>query len=72
MSNQVMKKCSECRKPTIHIQPKTSHVLHLLLSLITVGIWVPVWLLIALNNSSQATCTACGTMTGLFGSKRRA
>lgn len=72
MSNQVMKKCSECGKPTLHIQPKTSHVLHLLLSLITVGIWVPVWLLIALNNSSQTTFTACGTMTGLFGSKRRA
>ena len=72
MSNQVMKKCSECGKPTLHIQPKTSHVFHLLLSLITDGIWVQVWLLIALNNSSQTTCTTCGTMTGLFGSKRRA
>jgi hypothetical protein len=29
---------------------RTSHVLHLLLSLVTVGLWLPVWVLVALSN----------------------
>ena len=29
---------------------KTSHILHLLLSLLTLGWWVPVWILLGLNN----------------------
>lgn len=32
---------------------RTSHVLHLILSLVTVGFWVPVWLLVALSNSIE-------------------
>ena len=31
----------------------TSHVLHLILSLITVGFWVPVWFIVALSNSIE-------------------
>jgi hypothetical protein len=30
-----------------------SHVLHLLLSLITFGIWLPVWLLVAISHSNE-------------------
>jgi hypothetical protein len=32
---------------------ETSHVLHLLLSLVTVGIWVPVWLIVAMSNKIE-------------------
>ena len=32
---------------------KTSHVLHLLLSIITVGFWVFIWLLVAINNGIE-------------------
>lgn len=32
---------------------RTSHVLHLLLSILTVGIWVPVWLLVTLSNAIE-------------------
>lgn len=32
---------------------KTSHVLHLLLSVITAGFWVLVWVLVAVGNSSE-------------------
>jgi hypothetical protein len=31
---------------------KTSHILHLLLSLISGGLWIPVWVIVAINNSS--------------------
>ena len=32
---------------------KTNHVLHLLLSLVTVGFWIPVWILVAINNRTS-------------------
>ena len=32
---------------------KTSHVLHLLLSVFTLGIWVPVWVIVALSNAIE-------------------
>lgn len=31
----------------------TSHVLHLILSLITLGFWVPVWIIVTLSNSIE-------------------
>ena len=32
---------------------RTSHVLHLILAILSVGFWVPVWLLVALSNSIE-------------------
>ena len=32
---------------------KTSHVLHLLLSIITAGVWIIIWLIVALSNSIE-------------------
>ena len=32
---------------------RTSHVLHLILSILSVGFWIPVWLLVALSNSIE-------------------
>lgn len=32
---------------------RTSHILHLILSIITVGIWIPIWVLITLNNGLE-------------------
>lgn len=32
---------------------KTNHVLHLLLSIVTLGVWIPVWIVIAVVNSMR-------------------
>ena len=32
---------------------KTSHLLHLVLSIITMGFWLPVWVLVALSNGIE-------------------
>lgn len=29
----------------------TNHVLHLLLSIITVGLWIPVWIIVSISNA---------------------
>lgn len=30
---------------------KTSHVLHLILTLLTLGFWIPVWIIVTISNS---------------------
>jgi len=37
----------------IQTKHRTNHVLHLILSLVTLGVWVPVWLLVAVSNSIE-------------------
>ena len=39
--------------PLMEEQKKVSHVLHLLLSIITCGFWVPVWFIICLSISLE-------------------
>lgn len=70
MSNSFMRHCKNCQDTTLHIQPSTSHVLHLLLSVITFGLWIIPWFFIAQNNASQAQCSSCGAQRGLFGTTR--
>lgn len=72
MSTNYMKQCKVCGKPTMHIRPSTSHVLHLLLSVVTAGVWLIVWFFVAQNNASQGSCTVCGATRGLFGTTRKA
>ncbi len=67
MSNIVMKQCKSCKTMTQHTEPSTSHILHLILSIISVGFWVPVWILVSMSNGSSAQCTACGKTKGIFG-----
>ena len=31
----------------------TSHLLHLVLSIITAGFWIPVWILVAINHALE-------------------
>ncbi len=42
-----------------------NHILHLLLSIFTAGLWLPVWLLIILNFDTNPlrgfTCSECGS-----------
>ena len=39
--------------PLMEQEKKVSHVLHLLLSLISCGLWLPVWMLICLSVSLE-------------------
>lgn len=32
---------------------KTNHILHLLLSVLTGGLWLAIWLLVAISNATQ-------------------
>ena len=48
MIRQRLKHCGKCNKTTTHSFDESNHILHLLLSVITAGCWVPIWLLIVI------------------------
>lgn len=37
-----------------------NHVLHLLLSVITAGLWLPIWFVVALFGGGTYRCPSCG------------
>jgi hypothetical protein len=65
-TEQTQLRCSLCERPTLHTRqaPTTNHVLHLLLTLVTLGIWLPIWFLVAAMSGAESRdafrCTQCG------------
>jgi hypothetical protein len=56
--------CKTCNKQTLHLYnvDNCNHILHLLLSVFTIGFWIPVWIICGLSSGrGQPTCTVCGT-----------
>ena len=64
-TSQLMKKCVQCNKMTMHYQEKPNHLLHLLLSIVTAGIWLIVWLLFVQAKDPQ--CSICGRSNDFLG-----
>lgn len=55
------KYCVNCDCRTVHEKNNVSHVLHLILSLVTFGLWVIVWVFVVVQNSSVPwICRDCG------------
>lgn len=53
--------CPHCQKQVMAQGTKPNHILHVILSLVTLGLWLPVWLVITLAKSGGYRCTQCGT-----------
>lgn len=51
-----------CKKTTEHVTKNKSHVLHLLLTVISFGIWIPIWVLVLFSDDSA--CSQCGKRKG--------
>ena len=46
-------------------RPKINHVLHLILTLVTFGVWGIVWVVLAIGHGGKLyRCTQCGTPLG--------
>ncbi len=59
--------CNNCREKTLHIKKTPNHILHLLLSIFTAGLWLIVWFLIVVSSAGASwRCSKCGTsITGI-------
>lgn len=56
--------CPEDDRMVLAEKQTPNHILHLLLSVITVGFWLPVWLLVAIFADFNAyRCPSCGGKT---------
>jgi len=56
MKVQRQKFCKKCKRLTIHTFDQPSHVLHLLLTLCTFGIWLIVWALCGVEGLGGGKC----------------
>jgi hypothetical protein len=61
METQEMKFCETCGRETPHVKQESTYNQDLLLSIITLGLWLPVWGIITLagGNKAEAACTIC-------------
>ncbi len=52
--------CSFCKKHTLAVGTKPNHILHLFLTIFTMGLWGIVWILLAVGTIGNYRCTVCG------------
>lgn len=57
--------CDQCAKQVLVRRRTPDHTFHLLLGICTGGIWLVVWLFIALRGGSKTwRCWSCGSIVG--------
>ena len=52
--------CKSCNKQSVVFRKGTNHILHLLLTLVTVGLWLIVWVGCTIKFGGWR-CTTCGS-----------
>ncbi len=61
-----LRRCARCGIQTMHMREEPNHVLHLLLSVFTIGIWLPVWVVVGFLGG-RWRCGVCGGRGGGWG-----
>lgn len=57
--------CNVCQRQSLFQKPRINHVLHLILSIVTFGLWLFVWLILGIINAGkEPRCTTCGATPG--------
>jgi hypothetical protein len=55
--------CGQCRAERVHTVEGPNHILHLIVSLLTVGLWLIGWLVVVLMDRKELQCERCGSRT---------
>lgn len=58
---QTQKYCTKCQNQELHCRPGTNHILHLLITVLLCGFWIPIWILSSLRIGGWR-CQRCGTL----------
>ena len=57
--------CHVCQQQRLMTKPKINHLLHLVLSALTLGVWTLVWITLTIINASKLPrCVQCGALAG--------
>jgi ribosomal protein S27AE len=54
------KKCRHCGEETVAQRNTASNLIHFILTLLTSGLWLIIWLLAAAHAAGGWRCTKCG------------
>jgi hypothetical protein len=61
--------CPVCGRQSLFQKPRINHILHLILSIVTVGIWAIAWVIMGISNSARRPrCVTCGAEMPMGGS----
>lgn len=52
--------CRHCNKNVMTQKNTPNHLLHLILTVLTLGVWAIVWIILMLSNIGGRRCTECG------------
>lgn len=52
--------CRTCKRQVMAQGNQPNHLLHLILAIVTAGLWLPIWLLVTLS-AGRPRCTNCGS-----------
>lgn len=66
-TNQQLLRCRRCERKTLHVVIGANHLLHLVLTIVTAGLWLLVWLAVGVGGGRAPACTECGKSRGAFG-----
>jgi len=58
------KYCKRCEKHVLAQKKTANHILHLLLSIFTAGLWIIMWILVGIRIGGWR-CSQCGLKIGL-------
>jgi len=56
--------CFNCETNVLTVGTKVNHLLHLVLSFLTFGVWIFVWIFLAYSNFENFRCSKCGLKIG--------
>ena len=59
MADQIQKFCGMCQRNVLATRPPTNHILHFLITVISCGLWVVVWLGLSIRAGGHK-CSSCG------------
>jgi hypothetical protein len=60
--DQVQMYCPHCARSVLGHRPAASHDMHLVLTMFTLGAWLPAWLLVSIYQQAQPyACSVCGS-----------
>ncbi len=59
-NKQASRFCPGCESNTLAVGTTPNHVLHLVLTVLTIGLWGIVWFLIVIGKTGGYKCSKCG------------
>lgn len=57
--------CDDCSKHVLAVRQTPNHILHLLLTLVTCGLWGIIWIGVSIGADKTYRCPNCGASTFL-------